>query len=154
MESRYWPSLDRLISPLGFGCWQLGGEYEVNGKPHGWGHIDERDAVRLVQTALDHGIEFFDTAMAYAGGRSEEFLGKAISSSPLGHQAVICTKIPLEESEIAAARIDKTFADKLDRSLVRLKRDRVDVLLLHNPPDDLNWKEFNFSKPYLRPSAG
>jgi len=141
---RYWHGLGRWEDPMGFGCWQIAGEHYVDGKPHGWGRVEERDAIALVHAALDNGIRFFDTAAAYGEGRSEEILGEALSESTHGREAIICTKIsPRFTPDLRA--LDLSFIGQVEDALRRLRRDRIDVLLLHNPPDAIDWKGFDRS---------
>ncbi len=140
MAPRYWFGLDRWVDPLGLGCWQLGGDHEVQGRPNGWGPVSEEQARELVHHALDHGIRFFDTAIGYGDGRSEELLGRALHTSAFGEDATICTKAPLTPGTQA---IDSVFLDHVHASLERLRRDRIDILLLHNPPDDIDWSAFD-----------
>jgi aryl-alcohol dehydrogenase-like predicted oxidoreductase len=143
VDKRYWHVLDTLINPLGFGCWQLAGEHDVDGKPHGWGVVAETDAVRLIHKALDNGIRFFDTAAGYGAGKSEEILGKALQQSSFGDAAVVCTKIALTDKEVREAKIGADFPVKVNDGLRRLRRERIDILLLHNPPDNLDWRSFD-----------
>ncbi len=69
---RYRPlgSTGMVVSEVGFGSWQLGGE--------GWGAFRSEDGLRAVRRALDLGVSLFDTAPVYGFGRSEELLGKAL----------------------------------------------------------------------------
>ncbi len=145
-EARTWPGLGRSIPRLGFGCWQIAGAYSVNGRPQGWGAMEEPDAVNLIHRALEEGVVFFDTAAAYGHGRSEAVLGKALASSRLGAQAVVCTKILLEADEIESGQLNSSLADRVEAGLARLGRERIDVLLIHNPPDDLCWDDID-SRP-------
>lgn len=144
MNKRYWYGLRREMSPVGFGCWQIGGEHSVNGKPLGWGAVSETDAIELIHYAIDSGVQFFDTAAGYGGGRSEEILGKAIAQSNGRSNVCICTKIPLTADEVQTNRIGQSFVDRVEESLNRLRVSCVDVLLIHNPPDDLDWQHFDF----------
>ena len=63
------------ISEMILGCWALGGGYT-------WGDQEEAESIATVHAALDLGINTFDTAEFYGGGRSEEVLGKALHSGP------------------------------------------------------------------------
>ena len=146
MENRYWRELGRSINPMGFGCWQIAGEHEVNGKPNGWGVVSESEAIHSIQMALENGIQFFDTAAGYGNGRSEELLGRAISTSPSRDSSVVCTKIPMTDAEVQALRHEDSLVQKVENSLSRLKRDRIDVLLIHNPPDTVDWHQFDAGK--------
>lgn len=140
LANRYWYGIDQWLNPMGMGCWQIGGNHQINGKPNGWGHISTSEATYLIHQAIDNGIELFDTAASY--GNSEILLGKAINTSSSGKQPVICTKIALEDSEISSARLSEAFITRVEKSLERLQADRIDILLLHNPPDDLPWGTF------------
>jgi len=113
------------VSVIGFGAWQLNNPL--------WGGPDEAGSVRLVHAALDGGCTFFDTAPGYGDGASERLLGLALRGRRDG--VVICTKFghaPGAENDFSAARLRPA----LEASLRRLQTDRVDVLLLHNPPAD------------------
>ena len=143
MNKRYWHVLNKETNPIGFGCWQIAGAHSIDGKPNGWGDVDERDALNLLVKAINLGIDFFDTAQGYNNGKSEELLGKAISAA--GKEVVVCTKIVLTNDEIKNHQLGEDFISRVEESLKRLNTDRLDVLLLHNPPDDINWKQFNDS---------
>lgn len=145
LKPRLWNGLNRHVDPVGFGCWQLAGDYTVKGKPHGWGAMEEADAVRLVHAALDQGIQFFDTAAGYGMGRSEELLGKALRSSVHGGEAVVCTKVALQAEELASMALGAPFKQRVEESLARLGLDRIAVLLLHGPPDTLAWPSLNIN---------
>lgn len=114
---------------LGMGCWQLAGAYEQLGRPAGWGPMTSDQGIRLVHAALDHGIRFFDTAAAYGDGASERVLGRALEGRP---GARVCTKVLFD---------GEPLLPRLEASLRRLRRERVDVLLLHGPPDDTPWDQ-------------
>jgi aryl-alcohol dehydrogenase-like predicted oxidoreductase len=70
MQRRPFGATGIMTSAIGLGAWQLG-SYE-------WDNTDEAEALRIVQTALDVGCDFFDTAPSYGGGRSETLLGAAL----------------------------------------------------------------------------
>jgi len=71
------------ISEIGFGCASF------------WGKkiFSEREAIRLVHAALDHGVSYFDTASSYSGGNAEPRLGKALAGMYARHEIIISTKI-------------------------------------------------------------
>lgn len=114
------------VSEVGFGGWSLGG---------GWGPTDEAEAVRAVERAHELGVRFFDTALGYGNGKSEELLGRALA----GRDAVIATKVPPKNSTWPVhddVPVNETFpADWVvecgEKSLKYLGRDRIDVLQLH-----------------------
>lgn len=104
------------VSTVALGCWQFGG-----GKL--WGE-QTSDTVRdIVHTAIDAGINLFDTAEGYGDGRSEEMLGKAI-----GHrrdEVLIATKVGKLSAEY--------IATACENSLKRLGTDVIDLYQIHWP---------------------
>ena len=50
-----------LVSALGMGCWAIGGPFWEGDIPLGWGEVDDNESIRALHTALDHGVNFFDT---------------------------------------------------------------------------------------------
>ncbi len=74
------------LSRLGIGCWSFGG-----GEGDYWGAQDQKEVEALVETALDLGITYFDTAEMYNEGRSEEALGRALKSRR--GEAIIGSKV-------------------------------------------------------------
>jgi aryl-alcohol dehydrogenase-like predicted oxidoreductase len=115
------------VSEISFGGWQIGND-------ESWEGMDEKTAHRLVHRALDAGINLFDTAPNYGGGESERILGEALQGrrgdvvlvSKFGHR-------PDGPKDFSAGRFD----EGLDASLERLRTDHLDVLLLHNPPEEM-----------------
>jgi aryl-alcohol dehydrogenase-like predicted oxidoreductase len=87
------------ISPLGLGCWAIGGPWLFNGGQAGWSKVDDAESTRAIHRALELGVNFFDTAANYGAGHSERLLGKAIH----GHrdQVVIATKFGYHVDEAA-----------------------------------------------------
>jgi aryl-alcohol dehydrogenase-like predicted oxidoreductase len=74
METRQLGDSDLLITPIGFGSWAIGGgNWEF-----GWGPQDDEQAIRAIQTALDLGVNWIDTAAIYGLGHSEELVGRAV----------------------------------------------------------------------------
>jgi len=83
---------------------------------------DEQEAVRIVRTALDSGINFMDNSWDYSDGKSEERMGKALRDG-YRQQAFLMTKID--------GRTRQSAAQQLDESLRRLQTDRLDLLQFH-----------------------
>ncbi len=112
------------VSQLTVGCWSFGGD-----KDSYWGLQEQSDVNKLVHTALDQGVNFFDTAFGYNDGQSEISLGKAL----LGRrqEAIICNKIPIQP-QAKLADYEKTVSD----SLRRLQTDYLDLLMIHWPSKD------------------
>lgn len=94
--------------------------------------LESEEAVRsLIDTAMDHGINFFDHADIYAGGKSEEVFGKATIGIPREKMIIQskCAIHPGTSYDFSKEHILKS----VDGSLKRLKTDYLDVLLLHRP---------------------
>jgi aryl-alcohol dehydrogenase-like predicted oxidoreductase len=68
MKTRLFNHTGKQISEIGLGCWQLGGS--------DWGDVDEKLADEILSTAVESGVNFFDTADVYGGGRSEKLIGQ------------------------------------------------------------------------------
>ena len=99
----------------------------------GWGRVDDRESADAVRAALEAGVNFFDTADIYGFGHSEELLGKSLKNSP---EALVATKVGLRRDESGRVLHDLGRAhiqSACDASLRRLRRDHIDVYLLHWP---------------------
>ena len=81
MEYRPFGQTGLDVSAIGFGCWELGGNY---------GHFDEGEVIAAVRRALDLGINCFDTAEGYGRGKSEELLARALG--PRRKDIILVTK--------------------------------------------------------------
>ncbi|WP_308443018.1 aldo/keto reductase [Xylanibacillus composti] len=123
------------VSPLGFGCWAIGGPFWLDGMPDGWGEVDDRESERAIERALERGIQFFDTADVYGTGHSEEMIGKALRGRR--HEAVIATKFGFtydadtrnvySRTDISASYIRSAC----EASLRRLGTEYIDLYQLH-----------------------
>lgn len=137
MDNRTLGRSDIEVSPVGMGCWAIGGLWQWLDGPGGWGEVDDGESIRAIHAALDSGITFFDTAANYGAGHSEHILGKALAGKR--HQAVIATKFGFNV-DIAGKRIsyhEKTadvianLRAECEASLRRLGTDYIDLYQLH-----------------------
>ncbi len=125
------------VSPLGMGCWAIGGVWQFIDIQAGWGEVDDAESIRAVQHAFDSGINFFDTAATYGTGHSEHIVGKALGH--LRDQVVIATKFGFNVDEKAKLAVRyKDAADVIthlradcEASLRRLNLDTIDLFQLH-----------------------
>jgi aryl-alcohol dehydrogenase-like predicted oxidoreductase len=121
METRSIGSLQ--VSVVGLGC-----------NNFGW-NIDYDKAARVVDAALESGINFFDTADIYGKRQSEEFLGRALGSRR--HRAVIATKFGMDvDGSLKGAR-PEYVRQAAEDSLRRLNTDHIDLYYLHKPDPDV-----------------
>ena len=117
MEMRRVGSLE--VSVAGLGCNNFGMR------------IDEDASKRVVDAALDAGVNHFDTADIYGKGRSEEFLGRALGSRR--GEAVITSKVGMGVPEGEHGGSEPYIAKHCEESLARLGTDHIDLYLLHQP---------------------
>ncbi len=127
------------ISAMGLGCWAIGGPWEFDGRPAGWGSVDDGESVRAVRRALDLGVNFFDTADVYGCGHSERVLGRALEGRR--DEVVIATKFGLlfDEDSRTGSGADASagyIRKACEGSLRRLGTDYVDVYQLHAGAED------------------
>jgi len=118
MQYRMVGKTDLRVSEIGFGCGNnavlmVRASYE--------------EQVAAVRRALDHGINYFDTAFAYGLGKSEENLGRILND--LGVSPVVSTKIRIEEADLSDVKTATIRV--IEAALKRLNRDRVDLIQLH-----------------------
>ena len=119
MEKRKCGNSDLELSVLGLGCWAFGG-----GKY--WGNQDQKDVNKTVKSAVDLGINYYDTAEAYNDGNSENSLGEAIQGIPRD-KLIIGTKISPSNTN------PKVLMEHCEASLKRLKTDYIDLYMVHWP---------------------
>ena len=93
----------------------------------------EDEAVRIVDCALDRGVNFFDTADNYTGGCSEQILGKALEGKR--ENAVIATKVTNPRGPLPnqSGQGRKHILQDIEESLRSLRTDYIDVYYLHHP---------------------
>lgn len=122
MQYRRLGRTDVEVSAVAMGCWAIVGDAT-------WGPQDEKDSVAAIETALEVGINFFDTAELYGDGYSEELLGRVLSSRR--GQVVIASKVAprhLRPDDLKAA---------CEGSLRRLRTDYIDLYQIHWPAWDI-----------------
>src|ERR1044072_4141955 len=123
------------VTRLSFGAMEIRGSRIWNGRPG-----TEGQAETIMNTVLDEGINFIDTANDY--GRSEEFIGKYIAHRRGEYILATkcgCTVVRKDENTDETPHVwtrDNLFRG-LNESLQRMKTDYIDVMQLHNPPVDV-----------------
>src|ERR1700688_1890078 len=121
MQLRVFGRTGMQLSVLGFGCGAVGG-FMVRG--------DAADQERVIARAIAAGVNYFDTAVQYGNGESENNLGRVLRKLKPANIAV-GTKVRLPPGDYG--RIADAVTMSLEGSLARLGLERVDIFHLHNP---------------------
>jgi aryl-alcohol dehydrogenase-like predicted oxidoreductase len=109
---------------------------------HLWA-LNEADSAPYFKQALDHGINFFDTANVYSVGQSEEVLGRYLKANVARDSVVIATKVRFNMRQEAngGGLSRKAILSEIDHSLRRLQTDYVDLYQIHRWDDEVPIEE-------------
>jgi aryl-alcohol dehydrogenase-like predicted oxidoreductase len=126
------------ITTVGFGAWALGG----GDWAFGWGSQEDADSVAAIHRAVEHGVNWVDTAAAYGLGHSEEVVGRALRELPEDRRPFVFTKCGLvwdEDDRRAEPRrhlAPGSIRRECEASLRRLGVERIDLYQFHWPDPD------------------
>ncbi len=117
------------VSRICLGCMGFG---DANHGQHPW-TVDEASSRKIIKRALELGVNFFDTAIAYQNGTSEQFLGRALKEFAQRDQVVVATKfLPRTPAEVEAGVSGQQHVETmLNQSLHNLSMDYVDLYIYH-----------------------
>src|SRR5688500_2755058 len=119
------------VSEIGFGAWAIGGS---------WGDVGETEARDALLAALEAGTTFIDTADVYGDGRSERIIRDVLKEWQ-GQRPIVATKAGRRLSPHVAGGYTRTNLEAfVDRSLVNLGIERLDLLQLHCPPTEVYYQ--------------
>jgi aryl-alcohol dehydrogenase-like predicted oxidoreductase len=142
MQLRKLGNSDMLITPVGFGAWAIGG----SNWEYGWGAQDDSESINAIHAALDHGINWIDTAAIYGLGHSEEVVAKALHNRP--SKPYIFTKCSLiwgEARLVGHSLKAESIRQEIEASLRRLQVEVIDLYQIHwpNPEPEIEegWAE-------------
>ncbi len=124
LEHRTLGRTGRLVSAVGLGTWQLGGD---------WGSVSESEALAVLEASAESGVTFFDTADVYGGGRSESIIGRFLAANP-DAGIMVATKIGRRAEQVPENYNLANFRAWIDRSRANLRTDTLDLVQLHCPP--------------------
>jgi len=122
------------VSTVSFGAWAIGGT---------WGSVDDEQSMKALHRALDLGINFFDTADVYGDGHSERLIARLRRerSEPF----YVATKAGRRLNPHAAGGYNReNLTAFVERSLVNLRAEALDLLQLHCPPTDVYYQPETF----------
>lgn len=117
MQYREVPKNGDKLSILGYGCMRF---------PVRLNAINEKLAEKQILRAMDQGVNYYDTAYPYHGGKSESFLGKVLAQNGVRDKIKLATKLP-HWSTNTKEEMDQ----KLNEQLKKLQTDRIDYYLIH-----------------------
>jgi aryl-alcohol dehydrogenase-like predicted oxidoreductase len=140
------------VSEIGYGAWGISGKQ--------WIGATDKTSLEALHRAIELGINFFDTALAYGEGHSERLVSHAVEEA--GHEVYIATKVP-PKNRLWPARpgigIEEVFpydyiVQSTEQSLRNLHRETVDLQQLHVwNPDWIDRDEWKRAFEYLRKSG-
>jgi aryl-alcohol dehydrogenase-like predicted oxidoreductase len=128
------------ITRVGFGAWAIGG----GGWEFGWGPQDDEQSINAIHRALEHGINWIDTAAAYGFGHSEEVVGRVLRGLSEEDRPYVFTKASLLEGP------DRRVVHSLNRESIlreaadsrkRLGVDAIDLYQIHWPIPEVDIEE-------------
>lgn len=120
---------DLNVSRICMGCMGFG---DPGQGQHAW-TLDEEHSREIIRRGLELGVNFYDTAIAYQSGTSEQYVGRALRDFAKRDEVVVATKfLPRTQDEIAAGVTGQQHIEKmLNRSLENLGMDYVDLYIYH-----------------------
>lgn len=115
------------VSEISFGAWAIGGS---------WGQVSDEDALNALRTAIDHGINFIDTADVYGDGRSERLIAQVLKD--YSGRVYVATKAGRRlDPHVAAGYNRQNLTAFIERSLKNLEVETLDLVQLHCPPTEV-----------------
>ncbi len=130
METRQFGRTDLQITPIGFGAWAIGGGEWAGG----WGPQDDEESIAAINSALDLGMNWIDTAPAYGLGRSEEVVARAIKGR--SEKPLVFTKCAIRwnpDRSLYNSLKTASVREECENSLRRLQTDVIDLYQMHWP---------------------
>ena len=120
---------DLTVSRICMGCMGFG---EAGNGQHSW-TIDEEHTREIIKSVLETGINFYDTAIGYQSGTSEQYLGRALKDFAKREDVVVATKfLPRTPEEIEAGVSAQAHIERMiNKSLENLGMDYVDLYIYH-----------------------
>ncbi|MEM6629323.1 MAG: aldo/keto reductase [Bacteroidota bacterium] len=123
MKTRSLGNSGTPVTEVGLGCWQFGGD---------WGAISEDRVFELLETAVNEGIRFFDTADIYGGGRSESLLGRFFQGK--SDEVFFATKLGRDPGLYPDKYTKGAIRERIEGSLQRLNVSSLGLIQLHCIP--------------------
>jgi aryl-alcohol dehydrogenase-like predicted oxidoreductase len=125
------------ITAVGFGAWAVGG----GGWAFGWGPQEDEASLAAMRRALEHGVNWIDTAAVYGLGHSEEVVGRLLRGLPAAERPLVFTKCGMvwndrdRMAELRRTLRPDSIRAECEASLRRLGVERIDLYQFHWPDD-------------------
>jgi aryl-alcohol dehydrogenase-like predicted oxidoreductase len=123
---------DLYLTAIGFGAWAIGG----GDWQYAWGPQEDSESIAAIHRALDHGINWVDTAAVYGLGHSEEIVGQALKAAPAAKPYVFTKCGMLWDENRKINQSLKSIRKEVEDSLRRLQVDVIDLYQIHWPVPD------------------
>jgi aryl-alcohol dehydrogenase-like predicted oxidoreductase len=138
MQKKRLGNSDMELAPIGVGAWAMGG----GGWAFAWGPQDDAESISAIHAALDHGVNWIDTAAVYGLGHSEEVVARALEGrSNRPYVFTKCERVWNEKREIQKSLKRDSIRRECEDSLRRLKVDAIDLYQIHWPEPDEDVEE-------------
>ena len=136
MQKKRLGNSDMELTPIGIGAWAMGG----GGWAFAWGPQDDSQSIAAIHAALDHGVNWIDTAAVYGLGHSEEVVARALAGR--SERPYIFTKCELtwdDQGQITGVLKADSLRRECENSLRRLHAEAIDLYQIHwpNPDEDI-----------------
>jgi aryl-alcohol dehydrogenase-like predicted oxidoreductase len=146
MDTKVLGNSDLFITPVGFGAWAIGGDWEF-----GWGSQDDTQSVAAIHRALELGVNWIDTAAVYGLGHSEEVVARALQEWQ-GSRPYVFTKCGMiwnAQGKVDYSLRRESIRRECEASLRRLKTEVIDLYQIQGPTNScsavsnshFNWKQ-------------
>jgi aryl-alcohol dehydrogenase-like predicted oxidoreductase len=138
MQTKRLGNSDLDLTPIGIGAWAIGG----GGWQFGWGPQDDSASIAAIHAALDHGINWIDTAAIYGLGHSEEVVARALEGrSRRPYVFTKCERVWDAEGRITGSLKADSIRRECEASLQRLRTDVIDLYQIHWPQPEEDIEE-------------
>jgi aryl-alcohol dehydrogenase-like predicted oxidoreductase len=136
MQKKRLGNSDLEITPMGVGAWAMGG----GGWAFAWGPQDDNESISAIHEALDHGVNWIDTAAVYGLGHSEEVVARALAGrANKPYVFTKCERVWNADRQISPSLKADSVRRECEASLRRLQVDTIDLYQVHwpEPAEDL-----------------
>jgi len=134
MKYREFGSTGWKVSSISFGAWAIGGS---------WGSVDDAESVAALHKAIDLGVNFIDTADVYGDGRSERLISEVLKER--SEDILVATKAGRRlDPHTASGYNRENLTAFIERSLINLDVEALDLVQLHCPPTEVYYMPETF----------